>query len=143
MSALKAGDLVTVNGRTCVYLGPKGQMAEISFNGRSELVAPAMLEVAERLNGSPPPLAEEDPFADMVGQFKDLISKLEKRRSKALDEAANLKGQIARLERVLSALGTAAPAKKRVSHQWTDEQRAAAGERMRARQAAKKQETTA
>jgi hypothetical protein len=75
---VKPGDRVMVRGNECVYIGPKGVMAEVSFNGRSDLVAPGMMTPVTGAAATPEPPAGDDVLAGLIDQIDALHKKLQR-----------------------------------------------------------------
>ena len=147
---LKAGDWCYAGGQRALYLGPgaNGQ-ARVSINGSERLVNPEDMSLSgpdgrnpADLGGSP----GSDPFQQLVDAAQRVRAGLQRDKNSAESRAATRRAQMRLLDRALDILTQTPKAPKTgKKHQWTDEQRQAAAERMRARNAEKaaKAEATA
>ena len=140
MIGVKSGDTVFVDGNPVVFVKQEGNQVLIGRNGRQEYVDAGRVKT---------PGAEDDPPPDDIGfdalcsQFETLLHRLEADQKAAESRITRRRAQITRLKKVLRMLRGEQKPSERSAPEWTPEQRAAASDRMKQRNAIKKAGATA
>jgi hypothetical protein len=131
------GTPVTVDGRPGAYEGRNASAVRVRWpNGASEWVPTANVVIGSE---APPPSSEPDPFDGLTAQLEGVLVRLQKDYEAAQQRQSRRKDQMRRLQAVLRTLRKSAePRVAGKKREWTPEQREAAAERMRARNAERK-----
>lgn len=136
---VRLGDEIMVDGKPAVVTSAvwEDDTLEVMHQGRPQRLHKSRLAFPGQDGAG----AGDDPFRKLITYMESMVIAFEKTAQQATERAATRTGQVRRLRKALSVL--TGETRKGASHEWTPEQRAAAAERMRARNLAKSQGSAA